>query len=230
MIQAVFFDAAGTLIRPVRNVGESYATLAADFGLHVSSAAVMDRFRDCFAGAPPLAFPRAQPDQLKVLERTWWKDLVEEVFSPLGTFADFDGYFAALFDYFAQPSAWELYPDVTETLSTLKGKGLSMDVVSNFDSRLIAILEGLNVASFFDAIIVSSHAGFAKPDPRIFHESLRRRSLSGAQALHVGDSPQHDLAGAQNADMTALLIDRRQAASNDGTISDLRQVLNHLTR
>ena len=43
-IKAVFFDAAGTLIKPVRGVGESYAALAAKHGKQVSSSDIAARF------------------------------------------------------------------------------------------------------------------------------------------------------------------------------------------
>ena len=58
-IKAVFFDAAGTLIKPARRVGESYAAIAAKYGKDVSPAELFERFRICFDGAPPLAFPGA---------------------------------------------------------------------------------------------------------------------------------------------------------------------------
>ena len=61
-------------------------------------------------------------------------------------FQRFDEYFAELFAYFAQPKAWTLYPEVTETLSALEKRGMILSVISNFDSRLIGILEGLGAA------------------------------------------------------------------------------------
>ena len=39
-IKAIFFDAAGTLIKPARRVGETYAVLARKYCIEVSAAEV----------------------------------------------------------------------------------------------------------------------------------------------------------------------------------------------
>ena len=95
-----------------------------------------------------LAFPGAVGEQLVGLERDWWKQLVTAIFKPWGRFENFDAYFDELFAYFATPGAWSLYPEVLETLATLKKRGMILDVISNFDSRLVRILDGLSVADF----------------------------------------------------------------------------------
>lgn len=224
-IQAVFFDAAGTLMKPVRGVGDSYASLAAQHGKEIAPAEVMARFRECFDTAPRLAFPGVVERDIEMLERQWWKDLVVRVFEPWGKFEKFDAYFAELFDYFAEPTAWALYPEVTETLAALKKRGLILDVISNFDSRLVRILDGLGAGVHFDNIFVSSRIGYAKPDRRIFEAALRRHGLTPAQALHVGDSEIHDLDGARQAGLKGVLIDRRKDSAAPDRIDSLQSIL-----
>ena len=121
-IKAVFFDAAGTLIKPARRVGESYAAIAAKHGKNVLPSDVTERFRVCFDLAPRLAFPNANETSIGAMERNWWKQLVARVFEPWSPFDDFDNYFGELFAYFAEPKAWALYPEVPETLSALKDR------------------------------------------------------------------------------------------------------------
>ena len=228
--KAVFFDAAGTLIKPARRVGESYAAIAAKYGKSVTAAELFERFRVCFDGAPPLAFPGAAPAEIAALERDWWKRLVAQVFEPWGEFAGFDEYFDELFNYFARPDSWLLYPEATETLEELNQRGLLLAVISNFDSRLVRIIDGLNVGASFAQIIVSSAVGYAKPQPQIFNIALRRLGLSPDQALHIGDSETNDLRGARSAGMRALLVDRDLAdvAALDHRVPSLRQILDHL--
>ena len=170
--KAVFFDAAGTLIKPARRVGESYAAMAVKYGKAVTPAELFERFRICFDGAPPLAFPGAATAEIESLERQWWKRLVAQVFEPWGEFAKFDDFFDELFAYFARADAWLLYPEVIETLAALKQRGLILAVISNFDSRLVRILDGLNVGASFAHIFVSSAVGYAKPQARIFDIAL----------------------------------------------------------
>ena len=224
-IQAVFFDAAGTLMKPVRSVGESYASLAARHGKQVAPTEIMARFRACFETAPRLAFPDAAAQDIEALERQWWKHLVTQVFEPWGRFEKFDAYFAELFDYFAQPTAWALYPEVAETLAALKQRGLILDVISNFDSRLVRIIDGLGAGAHFENIFVSSRIGYAKPDRRIFDAALRHHGLAAAQALHVGDSEIHDLDGARRAGLKGVLIDRRRNSDAPDSIDNLRSIL-----
>jgi putative hydrolase of the HAD superfamily len=229
-IKAVFFDAAGTLIKPVRNVGDSYAAFAAKYGKHVAPEDIIGRFRQCFDAAPRLAFPGANKNTLGELERAWWKNLVAQVFEPWRPFAGFDSCFAELFAYFADPKAWSLYPDVLETLAALRQRGLILDVISNFDSRLLGILEGLGAGGLFDRVFVSSQVGYAKPDRRIFDAALAYHGLASAAALHVGDSEIHDLRGAVEAGIRGILVERRNspAAATSDRIDNLTSLLSLL--
>ena len=228
-IKAVYFDAAGTLIKPARRVGESYAAIAEKYGKTVTPNDLFARFRVSFDGAPRLAFPDATADQIDQLERDWWRKLVGQVFAPFGRFDNFDDYFAELFDYFAEPGAWALFPEVLDTLAALKQRGVTLAVISNFDSRLVGILDGLGAGSWFADVFVSSRVGYAKPDRRIFEVALSRHGLLAQAAIHVGDSETNDLHGARSAGLKALLIDRKPAntASSDRLMS-LRQIVAHL--
>ena len=225
-IRAIFFDAAGTLIKPARRVGETYAVLAQKYGVEPSAAEITERFRLCFHSAPPLAFPGTPATRIEDLERAWWKELVQRVFEPWNGFQRFDDYFAELFAYFAQPDAWALYPEVAETLSVLERRGLVLSVISNFDSRLIGILEGLGAAHWFEHIFVSSRVGYAKPDRQIFHTALERHSLEAGDALHVGDSEEKDLLGANMAGLKGVLVERNGAGNSNLSprITSLRSI------
>ena len=229
-IKAIFFDAAGTLIKPARRVGETYAVLARKYGIEVSAAEIAERFRLCFHSAPPLAFPGAPAARIEDLERAWWKDLVRRIFEPWDGFQRFDDYFAELFAYFAQPDAWTLYPEVAETLSALEKRSIVLSVISNFDSRLIGILEGLGAAHWFEHIFVSSRVGYAKPDRQIFHTALERHSLKAGDALHVGDSEEKDLHGANKAGLKGVLVERNGASNSNLSprITSLRGILSLL--
>ena len=228
-IEAVYFDAAGTLIKPARRVGESYAAIAEKYGKTVTPSDLFARFRICFDGAPRLAFPNAAADQIERLERDWWKKLVGQVFEPFGRFDNFDDYFAELFDYFAEPNAWALFPEVLDTLAALKQRGVTLAVISNFDSRLVRILDGLGVGPWFADVFVSSRVGYAKPDRRIFDVALSRHGLLAENAIHVGDSETNDLHGARNAGLKALLIDRKPPSGTSiDRLMSLQQIVSHL--
>jgi len=228
--KAVFFDAAGTLIKPVRPVGQTYALLAENYGMKVSSSEVSERFRTCFDASPPLTFGPVSTESIEQLERDWWRQLVHCVFQPFGRFNQFDRFFAELFSYFARPEAWTLYPDVLETVSALRQRGLILDVISNFDSRLIDILEGLGTGGWFEDVFISSRVGHAKPAEQIFHMALARHGLAPSEAIHVGDSEENDFCGAANAGLTGVLIDRSAnlAPTNIRQIKSLNEIISIL--
>jgi putative hydrolase of the HAD superfamily len=225
-IKAVFFDAAGTLMKPTRGVGESYATYAAKYGVSVAPSDLSERFRLSFNAAPRLAFPGVSADAVAVLERDWWKSLVAKVFEPWSPIEKFDEFFAELFAYFAEPGAWSLYPEVLDTLGRLRQRGLHLSVISNFDSRLVQILHGLGVGACFEQIFLSSRVGYAKPDPQIFHAALNHHKLDPSQSLHVGDSEINDRRGANNAGLRGVLVDRHRPADSDDTVTSLKSILN----
>lgn len=226
-IKAIFFDAAGTLIKTARPVGESYAAVAEKYGLSAPPEEIAERFRTCFSSAPPLAFPGAASEDLQRLEREWWKDVVRRILEPWEPFDRFGECFSELFKYFSTAEAWALYPEVKSILSTLRERRFILQVVSNFDSRLLGILDRLNIAACFDSIVISSRAGFAKPAPEIFHAALRLHRLKAAETLHVGDSLDKDAAGAAGAGLRGVLLDRngRADAGFSPTIRTLHELL-----
>ncbi len=206
-IKAVFFDAGGTLFQPFPSVGEIYAEVAGRHGLLIEPLYIEARFhthwekRDGLASLTNHSTPQ--------VERDWWQSLVYDVFSEVGRFENFDGFFEELYDRFAGADAWRLYPDALPILETLKRKGKILGIVSNWDSRLFGICEGLGLTSVFDFILASATVGAAKPHPLIFQEALKRSKVAPHEALHVGDSLKDDVQGARQAGIHAVLVDRR---------------------
>lgn len=208
MLRAIFFDAAGTLFDAREPVGHTYARIAKKHGLDADDAAVSAGFRRAFSSTPSLAFgPGHNGDDLRGLEREWWRVLVRKSFERLGEFDNFDDFFDELFGYFGDPANWAPLPETHTVLRRLKETNLKLGIISNFDYRLYRILEGLELRPFFDNITISSEAGFAKPSREIFAAALSAMGLESAEALHVGDSEHMDVRGAQAAGLHPILID-----------------------
>src|SRR5260370_6082457 len=211
MMRVVLCDAVGTLLEPIEPIGLTYARLAREFGVDASEDEVAAGFRRAFGDAPGLAFgPGHATHELRRLEREWWRMRVAETFAKLGSFADFEAYFAALFDYFADPKHWVADNEAARMLLRLKEGGIQLGVISNFDYRLYRIFDGLNLSRHFDSITISSEAGYAKPRREVFEFALARAGLNADDAMHVGDSEHLDFAPAAEAGMMAILIDRER--------------------
>ena len=222
----VFFDAAGTLLTVNGSVGERYAVLARQYGKDVVPHEIEAGFRRSFPNAPPLAFPNVPAAKLAELEHAWWRAVVRDVFADFGPFPRFDDYFDALYAAFAQPEAWRLYPETRATLDTLRDRGYRLGVISNFDTRLFGLLDGLGIAGHFDPIIASSRAGAAKPNTAIFRHALTTCGVSAEQAVHIGDTYDLDVLGARAAGVAAILIDRvgRDTPSDCPVVRSLDEV------
>ncbi len=217
-LRGVSFDAAGTLFHPVRPIGELYATVAARHGIAADAAHLHERFRAAFRAAPPLAFPPMASDDLRAREKAWWHGVVRDVFLETPV-AHFDAYFDALFAFFGSAEPWRADPDALPLLTRLRAAGLRILVVSNFDARVRGVLAALRLAPLIDHVTISSEAGAAKPDPRIFATALAAVGLRPGQVLHVGDTAREDLAAARAAGLEVVLVggDELAAEAPDAT-------------
>lgn len=98
-------------------------------------------------------------------------------------------------------------PDAHETLRGLRARGLYVGVVSNADDDYLgAVLARHGIDALVDDWTSSEEADSCKPDQRIYEYSLAKAGRPAAETLFVGDSPQHDVAGAHRAGMRTVLI------------------------
>ena len=227
--RAIFFDAGGTLFKPHPSVGAVYAQVAKRYGMVVQEKEIERLFREEFARRDRLASPRAHSNEKN--EKIWWKDLVKNVFERATSLRAFDAFFDELYDWFARAEVWKLYEDALPLLKTLQGKKIVLGIVSNWDSRLFSICEGMGVKPYFDFILASCVVGSAKPDAGIFKEALRLAHCVPEEALHVGDSVENDFFGAKRAGLNALLVNRNgRETGNVETIRSLDGVLEYLKK
>ncbi len=206
-LRAVLFDAAGTLIELREPLGETYARFARAHGARLDPARIEDAFERVFRAAAPMVFPDAGPGDAGRREREWWRRVVAEVLrraDPDAPLRDADGCFDALWSHYAGAGAWRARPGARETLQALRARGRLTAVVSNFDRRLPALLEALDLAAALDSVVLPSDAGAAKPDPRIFAFALARLGVPAAAAVYVGDDRAHDVEGARGAGLRAV--------------------------
>ena len=207
--QVVFLDAVGTLFGLREPVGETYARLAAMHDIQVNAAVLEAAFRAEWKDLPPPGHPEGFPPADD--DRAWWMLLVRRTFDKATGHALEDESFPALFDalyaHFALPEAWRLFPDVVPALQILRHHA-RMFVLSNFDRRLHAILSGLCIAEYFEAVVVSSEVGASKPHPRIFQAALKMAGVPAQECLHVGDEENADVLGAEAVGIPALRIER----------------------
>ncbi|XP_024519441.1 haloacid dehalogenase-like hydrolase domain-containing protein 3 isoform X2 [Selaginella moellendorffii] len=211
--RALLVDVGGTLLETSQPVPQVYASFGSKYGIQADADAIKKGFKK--------AFSEPWPERLRYEGdgRRFWKYAVATA-----TGCDNDDYFEELYQYFGRGDAWKLVDGAERALKDLRGAGVQLAVVSNFDSRLRPILAELNISDVFDALVISSEIGHEKPAKEIFLTALgtlnakidAAKSLNssshadelGVQArdtVHVGDDPVADKQGANAVGIDAWL-------------------------
>jgi HAD superfamily hydrolase (TIGR01509 family) len=100
-------------------------------------------------------------------------------------------------------------PGAAEALTYVKERGYRMGLLSNTMFRGEAHrrdLERFGLGGYFDAMLFSGDAAKWKPNPAPFLHLLDELEAEAETAVFIGDSPAHDIVGAQQAGMQAILI------------------------
>ncbi|MFF7707382.1 HAD-IA family hydrolase [Pseudomonas sp. NPDC007930] len=118
----------------------------------------------------------------------------------------------------------DFFPEVHPTLELLAQR-YRLGAVTNGN----ADVRRLGVADYFSFALSAEDVGIGKPDPRPFEEALRRAGTVAAKAVHVGDHPNDDIAGALRAGLRAVWYNPRHTPWEGGAaphaqISSLAQL------
>lgn len=213
--KVIFLDAVGTLFGVKGSVGQIYSQIAKEFDVEVSAEILDTAFKQSFAASPPPIFPDAHLDDLSQREFDWWQKIVYNTFESAGVmseFSDFSSFFSELYIHFGTGEPWFVYPDVLSSLNHWREQGIQLGVVSNFDSRLFSVLQGLELSNYFRSITISTQAGVAKPDPQIFALALAKHHCPPGAAWHIGDSVVEDYQGAKAAGLRGIWINRQKVS------------------
>jgi putative hydrolase of the HAD superfamily len=208
MVRAVFLDALGTLVE----LEPPWVALRERVPAEVSDEALMAAIRAEMSYYREHSHEGRDPDSLADLR----KRCAELVSRELGT--------EVTAQQLVESIRFAAYPDADPALRALRGRGARLVVVSNWDCSLARVLERCGLAQRLDGTVTSAEAGARKPDPAIFARALELAGCDAADALHVGDTPQEDVAGARATGIRPLLLDR----SGDGDISSLTEIEEHL--
>ncbi|WP_339405596.1 HAD-IA family hydrolase [Pseudomonas helleri] len=95
--------------------------------------------------------------------------------------------------------ALEVFAQAEPTLAAL-ARDYALGVVTNGN----ADVRRIGLGHHFKFVLCAEDIGIAKPDARLFHEALLRGAVTAGAAVHVGDHPGDDIAGAQQAGLRAV--------------------------
>jgi FMN phosphatase YigB (HAD superfamily) len=180
-LDAVTIDAYGTLVTLVDPVPELTVALA-ERGVAREGDAVVKGFRAEVAHYMQHSAKGSDEEGLARLQRECARVFLKAVGADLDA-----GDFAPVY---AGAMHFELVPDVVEGLERLRSLGLELAVVANWDLTLRRLLEEVELAGYFHAIV---HAA-AKPAPDGLVRALAELGVDASRALHIGDDEVDELA------------------------------------
>ncbi len=117
-----------------------------------------------------------------------------------------------------------LYPDTIAVLQALREGGYALGLVTNsyFPMWMRDVeLAHYELLDFFDVRITACDAGHLKPHRAIFDRALAQLETEPERAVFVGDRPEHDVRGANDAGLISVLLDPPHLARDlDGVVPD----------
>jgi phosphoglycolate phosphatase len=99
--------------------------------------------------------------------------------------------FRLFLEFYAANIAIEsvLYPGTKQLLDLCRESGIRLGICTNKPEALSrTLIAGLGLSDYFGAIVGMDTISIAKPDPRIYDETLRRLDVNGGRTVMIGDS------------------------------------------
>lgn len=206
--RAVFCDALGTLV----DLEAPWVHLGPALGMAPDDERLVAAVRAEMAYYKAHAHEGAGPESLADLRRRCAGVLSRE----LGREVEVDTLLDAI--------RFRAYPDARPALAGLRGRGLTLVCVSNWDVSLSEVLARCGLDGDLDGVVSSAAAGARKPDPAIFAPALELARCTPGQAIHVGDTPEEDAVAARGAGIPHLIV----ARDGGGDIASLTEIDQHL--
>ena len=177
-LDAVTLDAYGTLIELDDHLGRLRAALG-EAGIERTAAEVAAAFDAELAHYRAHQCEARDAETLAALRR----ECAAVFVGALGEEIDFaQAFMGAL--------VFRPLPGVLDALAALRGRGLVLAAVSNWDCALPERLAETGIE--LDVVVTCAEAGAAKPATAIFELALERLGVPAQRALHVGDSPEDE--------------------------------------
>ncbi len=200
---ALFFDVGDTLVFDDPPIGVRFAHAARVAGFAVNDARLPQAWRfaervglDAYLAGTDTDDPDVQRrSAAAALEAIGYAALGEAQWHALGQ------------TFVSVPFVRYVPAQVFDLLALLRGRGLRLGIISDWEATLPTVLDELGLSPFFETVSVSAVVGCRKPNPRLFEHALGQMNVLPSEVLHVGDWWELDVRGAQSVGMGALLFD-----------------------
>ncbi len=99
----------------------------------------------------------------------------------------------------------KLYEGVIDVISYLHGK-YKLGIIANQVLGTQERIDNWGIGKYFDVVMASAEAGFAKPDLRIFSMALDKAGCEAGDAIMVGDRLDNDIVPAKKLGMKTIWV------------------------
>jgi HAD superfamily hydrolase (TIGR01509 family) len=222
--KAVYFDAGQTLIDARLDRPSRFLHFAEEWSLPVERTAGRDAHRRLWRQHFGERYPEGNQATTDALCLAFYRDLLDELRVPdVGDQVAKRLVTACDYRYWMAP-----YPDAAAGLAWLQGK-CRLALLSNAPPSLRLLLEQLELAQYFDHMVISGEVDVRKPDPGIYHLALASLGVRAEESLFVDDL-EENLVAARQVGMACLLMDRRneQPPTAFKRVTDMRGVIQEL--
>lgn len=97
------------------------------------------------------------------------------------------------------------FPNMIELLDGLKEKGYKLAMITNgFGVFQASNIQALQIAHYFDEILISEREGLRKPDPAIFLRAAEKLNVATEACVYVGDHPVNDITASKATGMKGI--------------------------
>ncbi|MHC2070221.1 HAD family hydrolase [Bremerella sp. T1] len=212
--KVILLDAVGTVIESFPSVAAAYQSAALSIGLGRDIDQLKTRFREAIRRYSVQAFQasRGQADPLQTdeaAERQRWLAIVSYVVDP-PEHLQLD-LFEKLWDHFADPQHWRVFPDVSPALSKLAAAGFRLGLASNFDERLRPIV-AQHFPAFDLCLFISSEMGWVKPSHHFYESATTQLNVAPDEVLLIGDDWENDVESPKNFGWQTIFLNRTDQA------------------
>jgi putative hydrolase of the HAD superfamily len=195
----VIFDAFNTLVTSRRGSKRTFLTGLAQAGLN-SSRAMLKELQAASEGLDHSGWSGSRPAYCR-----WATETLAAVAQTGDLPVSLAPHVVPALEQRHQ-AAMVALPGAADCLTELRRAGFTIAVCSNWGWDLASDIAAAGLAASIDVFVTSAQAGYRKPHPRIYRDTLEWAGFSAQDAVFVGDSLRTDVLGPQRIGIPSVLV------------------------
>lgn len=203
--QHVFFDLDHTLWDFDSNAKECLEEIYDRYDLRGRVISSFEKFYQIYLGHNAILWARFEKGYITSEELKWrrmWRTLLDFKIADEVLAKDISQYYLEIL-----PQKDKVFDYTFEILDYLKGKGYQINLLTNgFEKTQRRKLASSHLTDYFQNIITSETSNSMKPKKEIFDFAMKQTGAKSETSLMIGDNPDADIAGANNAGIDSVFV------------------------